>query len=196
MKKSITLVSFLFVLLIFTSCKLQIDAGYSNAADRYSVKNNDVSPTTAVDVSQKSANTSKVSANASSLLSNTTTTTKSGFYIGVAARDIELGGKFKIQPEAKLIIVEDLNVINVPILVKFNVAEKFNLYAGPSLGLLLDAPNGVKSFNYGADIGASYDLSEKLFLNARYDLGLADLSDFSGASIKLSNLLFGVGYKL
>lgn len=130
------------------------------------------------------------------MLSNTTTTTKSGFYIGVAATDIELSDKFKLQPEAKFIMVEDLNQINVPILVKYNVAEKFNLYSRPSLGLLLDAPDGIKSFNFGANIGASYDLSEKLFLNVRYDIGLADLSEFSGTSIRLSNLLFGLGYKL
>ncbi len=195
MKKSISLVAILSIALSFTSCRVHIDAGYSNAADRFSVESGNAAPSTSALV-QKSGNESKSSTTSSALLSNTTTTTKSGFYIGVAAADIELSDSFKFQPEARFIIVEDLNQINVPLLIKYNAAEKFNVYAGPSLGYLLDAPNGLKSMNFGANIGASYDLTEKFFLNARYDLGLADLSENSASTVKLSNLLFGVGYKL
>lgn len=193
MKKSISLVAILSIALCFTSCRVHIDAGYSNAADRFSVESGNTVPNS-VDALQKSNSESKTSA--SSLLSNTTTTTKSGFYIGVAAADIELSGDFKFQPEARFIIVEDLNQINVPLLVKYSVVEKLNVYAGPSLGYLLDAPSGLKSMNFGANLGASYDLTDKFFLNARYDLGLADLSENSASTVKLSNLLLGVGYKL
>ncbi|GGD10249.1 outer membrane beta-barrel protein [Hyunsoonleella pacifica] len=196
MKKSISLVAILLIAISFTSCRvIHVDAGYSNAADRFSVESGNAAPAT-TSLLQKSNSASKVSESSSVLLSNSTTTTKSGFYIGVAAADIELSENFKFQPEARFIIVEDLNQINVPLLIKYNVAEKINAYAGPSLGYLLDAPAGLKSVNFGANIGASYDLTDKFFLNARYDLGLADLSESSFSKVKLSNLLFGVGYKL
>ncbi|WP_203258654.1 outer membrane beta-barrel protein [Hyunsoonleella ulvae] len=191
MKKSISLVAILLIAISLTSCRIHFDAGYSSAADRFSIESGNSVPSSS-ELEQKSNTESK----ASTLLSNTTTTTKSGFYIGVAAADIELSDTFKFQPEARFIIVEDLNQINVPLLIKYNVAEKVNAYAGPSLGYLLDAPNGLKSVNFGANIGASYDLTDKFFLNVRYDLGLSDLSESSFSKVKLSNLLIGVGYKL
>ncbi|TBN06490.1 PorT family protein [Hyunsoonleella flava] len=195
MKKSIFLLAILSIALSFTSCRIHIDAGYSNAADRFSVESGNTVPNSSA-TSQKSNYESKASVNSSSLLSNTSTTTKSGFYVGVAAADIELSDSFKFQPEARFIIVEDLNQINIPLLVKYNVVDKINAYAGPSLGYLLDAPTGLKSTNFGINIGGSYDLTDKFFLNARYDFGLSDLSENSASTVKLSNLLIGVGYKL
>ena len=45
-KKSISLVAILSIALSFTSCRIHIDAGYSNAADRFSVESGNAAPST------------------------------------------------------------------------------------------------------------------------------------------------------
>lgn len=120
----------------------------------------------------------------------------SGFYIGGFA-DIGVSEKFHVQPELLYVSVGDANQIQVPILAKFSIAEGFNLLAGPQVGFLMDTADGIKSFNYGVDFGASYDINEQFMVQARYDLGLANLVEDgdSDNSLKLSGFYVGVGYK-
>lgn len=81
----------------------------------------------------------------------------------------------------------DFNYISIPVLAKYNVAEKFNLYAGPSMYYSLESDDDDKTrFNF--DIGASYDITENLFVEPRYSLGLT-------GDVKVSHFLIGVGYK-
>jgi opacity protein-like surface antigen len=123
---------------------------------------------------------------------------ETGFYIG-AFTEIEVSESFSFQPEALFVSISDLNQIHIPLMAKFPVSEEFNILAGPTLGLLLDAGEGTKSLNYGIEAGAAYDISEEFFVEARYNLGLADLSeggdDFGDASLKLSGFFIGAGYR-
>jgi opacity protein-like surface antigen len=126
----------------------------------------------------------------------TVTESETGFYLGGFV-DVAVSDKFHVQPELLYVSVKDLEQIQLPILAKFTVAEKFNLLAGPNLGFILDPGEGAKSFNFGFDFGASYDVTENLSLDAKYDLGLTNLieggnSDFNA---KLSGIFVGLGYK-
>ena len=47
------------------------------------------------------------------------------------------------------------------------------------LGATLQVKKGLKRLDYGLNIGASYDITEKLFVQGRYNLGLSTIDDNS-----------------
>jgi len=130
-------------------------------------------------------------------VSNTTTSSETGFYVGVFFTDIAITDELELQPEVNFVGIKDLNQIQAPVLAKYNVSESFNILAGPNFGFLLDTADGIKSFNMAIDFGISYDISEDFLIEARYDYGLTNLLEngSSDNSIKLSNFQVGVGYR-
>ncbi|MFG6686120.1 porin family protein [Mariniflexile sp. HNIBRBA6329] len=123
-------------------------------------------------------------------------TSETGFYVGVFA-EIGISESFIFQPEILYVSVEDLDQIAIPLMAKFPVSEEFNVLAGPALGILLDTEEGVNSFNFGLEAGISYDISENFLIEARYNLGLANLIEDApdDVSLKLSGFFVGIGYK-
>ncbi|MFD1163055.1 MULTISPECIES: porin family protein [Hwangdonia] len=123
-------------------------------------------------------------------------TSETGFYIG-AFVEVEVSDSFIFQPEVLYVSVEELDQIAIPLLAKFPVSEEFNILAGPALGVLLDTEPGAKSFNFGLEAGIGYDITENFLLEARYNMGLANLLEDapSGYSIKLSGFFVGLGYR-
>lgn len=121
---------------------------------------------------------------------------ESGFYVGIAL-PISITEKFAVQPEINYIGVSDFNQIQVPILLKYNFANKFNAYGGPNLGFLLDAPSGLNSFNFALDLGLSYDITNNILVEARYGWGLTNLLDGGNSDnyFKLNNFQVGLAYK-
>ncbi len=73
--------------------------------------------------------------------------------------------------------------------------EALGVKAGPNLAFLTDAPDGIKSFNFGFDLGAEYNFAENFVVDARYNFGLANLSDVDGLDYHLSGFYVGFGYK-
>ncbi len=124
------------------------------------------------------------------------TASETGFYAGFFA-EVGISDTFSFQPEVLYVAIKDLDQINIPLMAKYAASEKLSLLAGPTLGVLLDTADGVKSFNYGAEVGAAFDVSEELFVEARYNIGLANLIEDapSGFSSKISGLFVGLGYR-
>ena len=106
-------------------------------------------------------------------------------YFGVFAQ-IEISEKFKFQGE-----------IHMPLMANYSVSDKFSILAGPAIGLFIDAADSLNSFNYGIEAGGAYDISESFLVEARYNIGLANLAKDApdGFSNKLSGFYIGVGYK-
>ena len=121
---------------------------------------------------------------------------ETGFYGGGFA-DIEISDAFHFQPEVLYVAVKDLDQVQIPLLAKYKVGEKFGILAGPNLGFFTKKVEGMKSFNYGIDLGVSYDITENIILDAKYNLGLANLVENapSGYSAKLHGLFVGAAYK-
>lgn len=146
-----------------------------------------------------------------------------GFHVGGFA-EIKLSEKFAVQPELLYSTQGtkfdgegdpkfNLGYLNVPVMAKFYVAEKFSLEAGPQIGFLLSAKakgeaEGVevevdlkdeyKSVDFGLNFGAGYDFTENLSAGIRYNLGLSNIYDGEGSDdYKESNGVFSlsVGYK-
>ena len=144
-----------------------------------------------------------------------------GFNVGVFA-EIMLADSFYLQPElvfsAQGTLIGDslfgfdlfflienfnLNYINIPIMFKYDVANRFYLEAGPQIGFLVsakfadvDVKDDFESTDFGANFGLSYGFTEKLFAQARYNIGLSNIAKDSGGD-KISNavLSFSLGYK-
>lgn len=139
----------------------------------------------------------------------TTADNKTGFNVGGLAH-IHVSRHFAVQPEivystqgaeysngAKL----KLNYINVPVLAQYMFADGFRLQTGPQLGIL--TTSHYKAGNSESDIdnlsnvdvawsfGASYVGHSGLGIDARYNLGLTDVSKSNTTDLK--NRVWQVG---
>jgi len=148
---------------------------------------------------------------------------KVGFHVGGFA-EIKLTDKFAVQPEILFSTQgakykesgyeekTNLSYLNIPVMAKYYVAEKFSLEAGPQIGFLLsakskfdgggesgdvDIKDGLKSIDFGVNFGAGYDFTENLSVGLRYNLGLSNISDSEEGDGKIKNSVFSlsVGYK-
>jgi len=139
-----------------------------------------------------------------------------GFYIGGLV-DIEVVDKFHIQPELLYGSAEDLSFIYLPVMAKYYVADKFNIQVGPQLNFSsnlddikrairdteeLLGTNGnvddvLKTFGIDLGIGAGFDVSNNIGIQARYAFELTDR--YSGPAggvldIKGSSFIVGLTY--
>ncbi|MCC9016897.1 MULTISPECIES: porin family protein [Flavobacterium] len=144
-----------------------------------------------------------------------------GFHVGGFA-EIHVVQRFFIQPEllfsAQGTKVDGslndtdikLNYLNIPVVAKYYIIDKkFNVEAGPQLGVLLSAKvngNNIKdltrSVDLGFNLGAGYSFTDNLSAGLRYTIGLSPLSDKDidnsddyYDSAKNSNLALSLAYK-
>jgi hypothetical protein len=122
-------------------------------------------------------------------------------------------GKFGIQPEAFYSMAGSkptysgasnavkTNYISLPILLRWNITDFFNIHAGPQFGLLLSAKqtfNGtttdiksqLKSGDFGIAGGAGFDLPMGLNGGARVVGGLSNVDKSSVGGTKTRNFIF------
>lgn len=100
----------------------------------------------------------------------------------------------------------DLNYVNIPVMLKLYMPLGLNLQAGPQFGILLSsdatAPDGtdfsdtLSDSDLSAALGAGWDAPFGLQFNARYVLGLSDINDGQGESIKNRTFQLSIGYRL
>ncbi|MDR0833950.1 MAG: PorT family protein [Candidatus Symbiothrix sp.] len=128
------------------------------------------------------------------------------------------GYKAKFEGIGAYDISATVNYLTLPInaLYKFNVSDdsKFLVFAGPYLGYGLSGSvkatvpgegsesedikfgskeGELKAFDFGLNAGIGFQYT-KFFIKAQYNLGLANLSNVDGNSIKNSNIGVTLGY--
>ena len=112
--------------------------------------------------------------------------------------DIAASEKFHVQPELLLVFIKDSKQLQIPILAKIFLSEKFSVLAGPDLLFDLDSnTNGTKDLGLGFDFGGAYDIDKNFSIEAKYNLGITNLIKDapSGVSGKISGLFIGIVYK-
>lgn len=122
---------------------------------------------------------------------------QTAFFGGVFA-DIAASDKFHVQPELLIITADGESQLQLPILAKYYIADKISVLAGPDLLFDLgEKVEGFKSFGFGIDFGAIYDIDSHFMIEAKYNLGLTNfLEDApSGYSAKMNGFFLGLGYK-
>ena len=117
-----------------------------------------------------------------------------GFFVGGFA-EFAIADKMVLQPglnyhsatKSESGITYKATFLSIPVLLKYTVAEKINLLAGPSLYYSTDSADSDKT-RFNLDLGGSYDITENFFVEPRYSIGLT-------GDAKVSHFLIGVGYK-
>ncbi|MDG4651214.1 porin family protein [Chryseobacterium arthrosphaerae] len=131
-----------------------------------------------------------------STLSNMDMNAKAGFYGGVFA-NIPVAKDFSIQPEVLYSATGaksktdsntklNLEYLSVPVMFQYNIIPDLYVEAGPQFNFLIDArlkksvstaayKNGTKSFDFGIGLGAGYNITKNIGVNARYVAGLSDI---------------------
>ena len=178
MKNFTSIIGTLLIIVLFTSC-LAMRGGVALGSERLKYISSEF----------KSGPPTKAS--------NTNTSSETGFYVGLQFTDIPISDELEFQPEVNFVSIKDLNQFHAPLLVKYSFADQFHALAGPNLGILLDTGEGVKSFNFGADLGLAYDVSEDFSIEARYNMGLSNLFENTNGdnSLKLSHFMLGIAYR-
>ena len=100
-------------------------------------------------------------------------------------------------------VESNFSYVNVPIILKLYTVAGINLQVGPQFGFLTSAEydnTSIKDQLKGSDtslaLGAGWDLPLGLSIDARYNLGLKNVSDDSSYDIKNQVWQVSVGYKL
>lgn len=97
----------------------------------------------------------------------------------------------------------NFSYMNIPIMLKLYTVAGINLQVGPQFGFLTSADIGDEDYKEemkGSDIsigvGAGWDLPFGLSIDGRYNFGVKNVSDASGAEIKNQVWQVSLGYKI
>ena len=124
--------------------------------------------------------------------------------------------KFAIQPEiiyseqgAKVkdpnlgSLESNFSYVNIPIILKLYTIGGLNLQVGPQFGFLTSAEWGdesikdeLKGSDFSVGLGVGWDAPFGLSLDARYNLGISDVSDVAAAQIKNQVWQISAGFKI
>jgi hypothetical protein len=138
---------------------------------------------------------------------------KTGLNIGLLGH-IHLDEQFALQPELVFSMQGaksgntnyNLDYINVPVLLQYMFDNGFRIQGGPQLGFLINAKaesnnssadikDDFKSVDLGLSLGASYiHTPTSLGIDARYNLGLSDISESSGVQSTNRGFQIGIFY--
>ncbi len=89
--------------------------------------------------------------------------------------------------------------INLPILIRFSVSNRFTLGAGPQVALKTwKDKDGFASFAFSGVAGLEYMITDELFVDARLSYGFSNVLDQDETDAKAKNhvIQFGFGIKI
>ena len=106
------------------------------------------------------------------------------------------------------------NYINVPVMLKFYATPEFSIDFGPQVGFnvyskmtasgkvsgveakqTIDLKDITKTVDFGLGLGATYNLTDNAFVQARYTLGMTNVFDGDDAEAKNGNVQIAFGMK-
>jgi len=140
---------------------------------------------------------------------------KAGLNIGALAH-IHLNENWAVQPEVVYSMQgaefnngtkAKVNYINIPVLGQYMFANGFRLQTGPQLGILtsskaksgdveIDTDNGYKNTDFAWTFGAGYLFpGTGVGIDARYNLGISDISKSESTDLKNRVWQFGLFYQ-
>lgn len=135
-----------------------------------------------------------------------------GLHIGVLS-EIIISDKFSLQPELLYsaqgyknespasFSKSKFDYVLLPVLVKYYAIDNLSVEAGPQVGFLVNSINRDNDGNtdikdqslvdFGVNLGLGYELSNGIFLQGRYNLGITNVNNATNASaFKYTNSVF------
>jgi len=110
--------------------------------------------------------------------------------------------KWSFQNELEFTITNGFLFIEIPFVLKYHVNKKWSIFAGPRLDILLNDKSTyatdvhLKTFGVSADVGIQYEISKKLFIEARYSHRFTNQIEFGGFdATNRRTFRIGVGYR-
>lgn len=111
--------------------------------------------------------------------------------------------------------IYNMNYINIPVMLKYYVTPKWSIDFGLQLGLnvyhkctikgtntdykeTVDLKDSAKSVDFGLGLGVTYNITENVFVQARYTLGLTDAIENKvewGEKAKNGNAQIAIGFR-
>jgi len=129
---------------------------------------------------------------------------KSGMYFG-AFVNIQTSEAFSIQPEINYAFGEytsndKINLLHIPILLKFEMGNGFSGYFGPESVLLLklDDPeeDRFNKFMFGFTFGIAYNISDNFSIEGRPYFSISKFLDDNPSYRRYNTLQIGLAYNL
>lgn len=114
------------------------------------------------------------------------------------------------EPSSKTMISFQTNYINVPVMLKYYATPAFSIDFGPQVGFnvyskyTIKGPNNkyvtnnkkyTKAVDFGLGLGATYNLTDNAFVQARYTLGLTNVFKDDFNESKNGNIQLSIGYR-
>ncbi|WP_312090921.1 porin family protein [Chryseobacterium sp.] len=105
-------------------------------------------------------------------------------------------GSIATIPEESTELKMKMNYLTIPVIVKYNIFEKFNIEAGPQIGFLLSSnitanykdedaifDDGLtlndkeykNKIDFSFGLGASYEINKNIFVGIRYNVGISNV---------------------
>lgn len=119
--------------------------------------------------------------------------------------DTKINNRWHFENELLFSWTDDYHFIEVPLHIKYFVHEKWNIFFGPKMDIIVDNDNndfesGYNFQNVGvsADMGVQYLFLKRLVAEIRYSYGLVEQVDDLALEIyggKRNTLRVGVGYQ-
>ena len=130
------------------------------------------------------------------------------YHAGLVA-ELKLLDRFSIQPEllystqgatyknAGEEFKNELGYISIPVMAKIYLSDSFSLEAGPQASFLLSEKNDfdvedAETFDFGVNFGLGFKITENIFVQGRYNLGLTEAS--KNADVKNSTVQLSAGF--
>ena len=121
-----------------------------------------------------------------------------GFFANIGlSRTLSLVPEIQFSAEGADAEPLNLDYIQMPVLLRFRINEKFHAGFGPQMGLKVHKyEDGMKNLAYSAVASVDYKINYALFVDVRYNYGIRNVFDeISGVVAKNRNIQLGVGYK-
>jgi len=132
---------------------------------------------------------------------------KTGFYLG-AFMEFRRSVNFSMQPEVyysanKNKADENIGLLHIPVLFKYKLGNRFELYGGPESQFLLSVygedinkNKNYKKFILSAVAGFGFSVTDEFIIDARYNVAVSNYMDFGyHVNKKLNFMRIGLAYK-
>lgn len=120
-----------------------------------------------------------------------------GFYGGINAQ-FYIEDKSFIKADVILSFVQESFWLHLPVLYKYYITNQVSLIAGPQLSVIVGQKTPYNSFGIDFGAGAAFDITDNIYLQAKYNFELTNTRLQKAAldtGSRYSTIFAGIGYR-